>query len=330
VRRLITRTWARSHVAAGLLLVACGPGVTAPSRAELLTALRLGPSHQHSGFKHLADVVQKLDNGAPIRIVSAELALAELGRADVILLGEDHSWEACRRALLRTALLLRDCQRSAECTVFLESVCAEHQEQLSALRTAVDAQLREFMRRECPYPIDAYVEVLPQLWREGFQVRGARPYCDEALADPMLPDWARVPRARVADSHAEYLAQLRDSLRGPTLVDVNEEVVEEIDNWLGHAAMRSSRRRAIVLFGLGHVVGEAPTMSTLLARRGHRVAVLLPMWFPLERAIRERLPDAGDSWIELWDGVYRPPLVRDAEWIVESNRHAQRLAMGGV
>ena len=202
-----------------------------------------------SGIKRAIEELRGGQQG--IARVATRDAVQECKSADVVLVADMHADDLCRVVFARLMGLLRPGRGDAVAVVF-EALSSEQQAAIDgALRTNSADGLVDLVRSRWPYPVRMYERVFLKALAYRCHIIGAGPPLHGLkvpyMPDPSTPDHVRMPvRApKPAQVKLNDLYSLSDSV-----------AAEQIDAYLkGGRGVGHVRRRALVLYGGGHLSG---------------------------------------------------------------------------
>lgn len=284
------------------------------SDSELMAALR-SMNHRRRWSRKLEpyrDVVTELRGGkSGARRIGQDDMRSHLADADVVLCADFHDQDVHRLTFRRVVSLLAPwCDGPV--LIAIEAVPSDRQRDLeAALRSGQPAAVRAVLRKEWPYPVEAYVDMLLSFHARGWLIRGMgkSKATRRMMPSPATPDQLRRP---LPTSDPVTPIEVTDA-----------RVAGLVSRWLKD--YRGAH--AFVLFGAAHILGslESQGLRREIERRGHGTLVVMPVLSELELAVHEILgPGQWHDWIWLAPGVFRAGVLRDHEWICASNCERER------
>lgn len=226
-------------------------------------------------------------------------AAERLGKADVVLVGDIHDQDICRRGWGKVAALQSRAVATAglELGLALEALSPATVQIIESARgqpAGLDLQaLLGALRGEWPWPCAAYVNAI-----QDYALTGV----------PMIAGWG-------GEDLGVPNPQLQDALRRPVEAVDSAEFAERVlaadqfasDNIVRWMARRPGCRRVCGLFGLGHVVSVGRSLAVRLREQGLAVLVVLPYVPEWEFELQKRGARDPNAWLEVFDGVLYPP-----------------------
>jgi hypothetical protein len=221
-----------------------------------------------------------------------------------LLVGEDHTYDVCRRGFLRLLEQVREAHQGP-LAIACEALSVDVQSEIEAsLDGGNDAVLLALLQRSWPWPVREYVNLL----------RRARELDVDILA---------VGSQRVGAPGANQLDDL-DEARRPTpttgcwqdLPKENRVATGVVAKWLkAHTLRRHSPPRVLVLFGMGHLAGT-DNLDAMLATRGYSTSLVAIADPSLEFALRTRWRDLRwTEWVRIGPSAYRAGVLPEFEWL---------------
>lgn len=221
-------------------------------------------------------------------------ALARLRAADVVLVGDIHTIDPCRAALIDA---FKDAREDRECAFALEAIPQPWEKKLAALRKEGDGhRIRDFLKEGWGWPVEAYLAVL----REEAAVLAVGFEKPPPLPPKDTPDGKRQPGITPQTPW--------DFKHGASWFSRNRYAAKRVSDWLGE---KPGKRRVFVLYGTAHMLG-ANGIKTLLDKQGLETVLLMPFLPDWEIALRKKFGRrAARGWFEILPGVLVPPYVSD-------------------
>lgn len=269
--------------------------------------------------------LEERDDCGP-RVVDAAQALLDCDHADVILVGDYHSSGICRTAFARCVQMLQARLSPARhSAVFLEAIPASRQADLDAARAVGrESELLALLQAEWPFSVTEFAAFFRTLDAARMDVRAAGIERDPSKRwnpPPTTPDHLRCPGLPPLPPRGAPVEDLSSARRAELAVreitrfyQANALVRDLVVAW--RQAQSGACGQAYVLYGAAHLAGYDDSLRSHFRAVGLRVVVLVPVMLPLELAIREYIgAAAGHQWVEVAQGVYRPPVVSNGEWV---------------
>ena len=287
--------------------------VAARRLAETLSQLRtqrsfLIPGERESEGSSAAVGWKSLVHGcmrSPPKWVGFGEVLARIDASRVVLVADFHSSPvpALAAGQLIETLAGTESSRSSPPALLLEMVPKSGQSELSELLARPfdrsETMLRQLLHACWPWPAEPVVGLLRTASESARYVGAVGWGCSPSAYQAGAEDWRR----------QAITMERRSFVVGDTPVDrTDANIMDAIGSELPR---RGERGCVIVLVGAHHVIRPRDGLRERLEAMGISPVILLPYCPELEIWIRERAQEEPpvDRWLEVAEGVYRPPTM---------------------
>lgn len=242
---------------------------------------------------------------SPPKWVSLGEVLARIDASRVVLVADHHTSPipALAAGQLIETLVGTESSRASPPALLLEMVPRTSQSELSELLARPfdrsETMLRQLLHECWPWPADPIVRLLQTTSGAARYVGAVGWGCSPSSYQAGVEDWRR----------QSYTMERRAFFLGDTPLDrTDANIMDSIGSELPRHGERGS---VIVLVGAYHIIRPEDGLRDRLVAMGISPVIVLPYCPELEIWIREgaREEPPVDRWLEVAEGVYRPPTM---------------------